>query len=141
MIFKRPKMEPQDGLEEVLAPDTVDVLIEFTSSTNWVGKMIGDLYIAYTKGRFMEWTSLEEADNLMPYFHGSKTQKQIGYRFWWLSRHNTPINIRRRVYHGCWLDKKVKKSGGREHIKFIRLSAEAVKCFETRAEIFEGLYL
>jgi len=140
VIFRRPKAIQTPNLKTILAEDDVDALLIWISSTSRVGKMIGDLFLAYEKDYLRDWTDLKTADEQVPYEHSVKNQKQIGYRLWWLSRANTDINVRRRVYHGCWLDKMVQLSGGRAHIKFIKVSVEAVKCFETRREIFEELY-
>jgi len=140
MIFKKPKLTKSPNLKTVESEDSVDDLLEQISSTTMVGKMMGDLYLAYKKNFLKDWTDLKTADEQIPYDHSPKTQKQIGYRLWWLSRSKTETNLRRRVYHGCWLDKQVDTLGGREHIRYVKLSKEAIECFESRKELFEVLY-
>lgn len=140
MILKKPKLVAPKNLKNIQSEDSVENLLEWVSSTTMAGKMIGDLYWSYKKGYLKDWTDLKTADEQIPYDYSPKTQKQIGYRLWWLSRPMNATNIRRRVYHGCWLDKQVETSGGREHIRFVKLSKAAIECFESRREIFEELY-
>lgn len=141
IIFKKPKLIENENLPIIESEDKLEELLEKASSTTMVGKMIGDLYLAYRKNHLKDWTDLKTADEQIPYEHSPKTQKQLGYRLWWLSRPKTESNVRRRVYHGCWLDKKVEVIGGREHIKSVKLTKQAIDCFESRKEIFEALYL
>lgn len=136
----RPKRQEQEGLVEILSEDTSDDLLRFISlpiAKTAVGLMIGDLFSVYDD--IIDWTSISEADELLPFKHGEK--KQIHkYRWWWLSRTSTPGNIKRKYYWGCWLDLKVRLSAGREHIEMIRVSESAIIVFTERQELLGEIY-
>jgi hypothetical protein len=101
------------------------------------GKLIGDLYLSWKS--FEDWVEMVKADELMPFFYSDKLVN-YPYRFWWLSRQPTEENKRRKVYKGCWFDIKVALKGGRQYIRFVKLSPNAIKCLTEYEPVFEEIY-
>jgi len=136
MILKRP--EPSDsGLTLIESTDSIEALLSYVSPRTMGGKLIGDLYLSWKS--FEDWVEMVKADELMPFFYSDKLVN-YPYRFWWLSRQPTEENKRRKVYKGCWFDIKVALKGGRQYIRFVKLSPNAIKCLTEYEPVFEEIY-
>jgi hypothetical protein len=139
-MLKRPKIEDRDDLIEVLSPDSPDDLLRFISlsiAKTSVGKMIGDLYEIHDE--IIDWTHINEADELLPFQYGEKKQRHK-YRWWWLSRTSSEANIKRKYYWGCWLDLRIKMVAGRQHIEHVRVCDSALTIFVEQKGLIEELY-
>lgn len=136
----RPKKPEQEGLVEILSEDSVDNLLRFISfpiSKTAVGLMIGDLFSIYDE--LIDWTTIAKADEMLPFGHGEKKQAHK-YRWWWLSKTNTPGNVRRKYYWGCWLDVKVTIIAGRHNIEMVRVCESAISVFTDSERLLKDIY-
>lgn len=118
---------------ERLATDRVEDLLRAykDSRKREVGKSISDVALVFAQ--LTEWMTPEDAEAIIPYKFARKKRLPKGASIWSLSRHKTEI-----YYAGDFFDCIIQAEGKRITRLKCRLSAEAIKFFQTYPQVKEN---
>ncbi len=128
-MLKRPKIE--ENLVVVMATDLEKELIEIYRKIekSKIGNFIKEIY--QVKDYLIDWRSVEEAENKIPYIFSSNTK--LGERIWYLSNNQSS-----HYYYGFWFDYKKSNTKNRNCRVMCKLSNEAIKTFNAYQKEFSN---